>query len=93
MNSCRDPFSEQVSGNCPNFPTVREGGLEPPRPNGHQHLKLARLPFPPSARIRFFPVLQKHRRMTLACDRWASGTQAGVPKAALRPRDDTVDSW
>ena len=24
---------------------VREGGLEPPRPCGHQHLKLARLPF------------------------------------------------
>ena len=24
---------------------VREGGLEPPRPFGHQHLKLARLPF------------------------------------------------
>ena len=26
-------------------PSVREGGLEPPRPFGHQHLKLARLPF------------------------------------------------
>ena len=24
---------------------VSKGGLEPPRPEGHQHLKLARLPF------------------------------------------------
>ena len=29
---------------CKGF-LVREGGLEPPRPFGHQHLKLARLPF------------------------------------------------
>ena len=29
---------------CKGF-LVREGGLEPPRPVGHQHLKLARLPF------------------------------------------------
>src|SRR5699024_7789828 len=29
---------------------VREGGLEPPRPCGHWHLKPARLPIPPLAR-------------------------------------------
>ena len=29
----------------PSIILVREGGLEPPRPFGHQHLKLARLPF------------------------------------------------
>jgi hypothetical protein len=27
---------------------VPRRGLEPPRPYGHQHLKLARLPIPPS---------------------------------------------
>ena len=26
---------------------VSKGGLEPPRPCGHKHLKLARLPIPP----------------------------------------------
>lgn len=30
---------------------VREGGLEPPRPYGHQHLKLARLPFRHSRKV------------------------------------------
>ena len=30
---------------------VREGGLEPPRPEGHRHLKPARLPIPPLARV------------------------------------------
>src|SRR6187200_612550 len=29
---------------------VREGGVEPPRPFGHWHLKPARLPIPPLAR-------------------------------------------
>lgn len=29
---------------------VGEGGLEPPRPCGHWHLKPARLPIPPLAR-------------------------------------------
>jgi hypothetical protein len=32
--------------------TVREGGLEPPRPFEHWHLKPARLPIPPLARTR-----------------------------------------
>ena len=32
---------------------VREGGLEPPRPCGHQHLKLARLPFRHSRKVEF----------------------------------------
>ncbi len=31
-------------------PYVSEGGLEPPRPCGHQPLKLARLPIPPLRR-------------------------------------------
>src|SRR5690606_32352086 len=36
---------------CPGRLTVvREGGLEPPRPCGHWHLKPARLPIPPLAR-------------------------------------------
>ena len=30
---------------------MREGGLEPPRPFGHQHLKLARLPFRHSRKV------------------------------------------
>ncbi len=30
---------------------VRERGLEPPRPEGHQPLKLTRLPIPPLARM------------------------------------------
>jgi hypothetical protein len=30
---------------------VSEGGLEPPRPCGHQPLKLARLPIPPLRQI------------------------------------------
>jgi hypothetical protein len=29
---------------------VREGGIEPPQPNGHQALNLARLPIPPFSR-------------------------------------------
>jgi hypothetical protein len=29
------------------FSLVRERGLEPPRPYGHYHLKVARLPIPP----------------------------------------------
>ena len=33
-----------------NQPRVREGGLEPPRPFEHWHLKPARLPIPPLAR-------------------------------------------
>ena len=32
-------------------PVVGEGGLEPPRPYGHWHLKPARLPIPPLARV------------------------------------------
>jgi hypothetical protein len=28
---------------------MREGGLEPPQPNGHKALNLARLPIPPLA--------------------------------------------
>ena len=32
------------------FIRVREGGLEPPRPFEHWHLKPARLPIPPLAR-------------------------------------------
>ena len=32
-------------------PFVREGGLEPPHPFGHRHLKPARLPIPPLARV------------------------------------------
>jgi hypothetical protein len=31
------------------FYMVRERGLEPPRPEGHQPLKLTRLPIPPFA--------------------------------------------
>ena len=31
--------------------TVREGGLEPPRPCGHRNLNPARLPIPPLARV------------------------------------------
>ena len=31
--------------------SVGEGGLEPPRPCGHRHLKPARLPIPPLARV------------------------------------------
>ena len=31
------------------FYLVRERGLEPPRPEGHQPLKLTRLPIPPLA--------------------------------------------
>ena len=33
---------------------VRKGGLEPPRPCGHWHLKPARLPIPPFARVVLF---------------------------------------
>ena len=36
---------------CENL-LVGEGGLEPPRPYGHWHLKPARLPIPPLARVR-----------------------------------------
>src|SRR5258708_13817907 len=32
------------------FTAVGEGGLEPPHPFGHRHLKPARLPIPPLAR-------------------------------------------
>ena len=35
----------------PLFSVVRERGLEPPRAEAHQPLKLTRLPIPPLARI------------------------------------------
>lgn len=35
----------------PHPKVVGEGGLEPPRPCGHWHLKPARLPIPPLARV------------------------------------------
>ena len=38
---------------------VREGGLEPPRPFGHQHLKLARLPFRHSRKVERRSVTQR----------------------------------
>src|SRR5258705_11577855 len=34
-----------VIGDSPRLDFVGEGGLEPPRPEGHWHLKPARLPF------------------------------------------------
>ena len=42
----RWPLGECLVGGC----VVREGGLEPPHPFGHRHLKPARLPIPPLAR-------------------------------------------
>lgn len=39
--TCRDPFRR--------FLSVREGGVEPPRPCGHWNLNPARLPIPPPA--------------------------------------------
>lgn len=39
----RDPDLLPLS--CPTHSLVGEGGLEPPRPEGHWHLKPARLPF------------------------------------------------
>ena len=40
-----------IRSRCPETShTVREGGVEPPRPFGHWHLKPARLPIPPLAR-------------------------------------------
>ena len=38
-------------GDCSKPPMVREGGLEPPRPCRHWHLKPARLPIPPLAHV------------------------------------------
>ena len=46
-NGPRPGSSSLVRGH---FPSVREGGLEPPRSCDHWHLKPARLPIPPLAR-------------------------------------------
>lgn len=43
---------------------VRERGLEPPRPEGHQPLKLTRLPIPPLAH-RLIPVY--YNEVTVFC--------------------------
>ena len=42
-----EPPGERPHSGC----LVGEGGLEPPRPFGHWHLKPARLPIPPLARV------------------------------------------
>ena len=46
LSTDRWPLGECLVGGC----VVREGGLEPPHPFGHRHLKPARLPIPPLAR-------------------------------------------
>ena len=40
---------ETETGSSGNYPVVREGGVEPPRPFGHTDLNRARLPIPPLA--------------------------------------------
>src|SRR5579862_9802358 len=50
-------------------PSVREGGLEPPRPCGHRNLNPARLPIPPLARER------RRIAQTSQYDRWPMGLQ------------------
>ena len=46
-----DRLVEPVEARCHGVrKIVSEGGLEPPRPCGHQPLKLARLPIPPLRR-------------------------------------------
>ena len=42
---------------------MSKGGLEPPRPNGHKHLKLARLPIPP---LRLDRIVYRYEREILA---------------------------
>ena len=38
-------FRETEMGSSGNYPNVRKGGVEPPRPSGHTDLNRARLPF------------------------------------------------
>ena len=58
---------------------VSEGGLEPPRPCGHQPLKLARLPIPPLRRDR---PERPRRATTLAAARRRREPLPGVPRPA-----------
>lgn len=58
-------------------PSVREGGLEPPRPCGHWHLKPARLPIPPLAQITESEVSPRTARSII------TGTVAGCLIGAL----------
>ena len=46
---------------------VSEGGLEPPRPNGHWHLKPARLPIPPLRRGHPGDPDAETKRSAMAC--------------------------
>ena len=44
-----EPVSSVLLGHFRRCPSVREGGVEPPRPFGHWNLNPARLPIPPPA--------------------------------------------
>src|SRR5581483_9651281 len=67
--------------------TVSEGGLEPPRPEGHQPLKLARLPIPPLRRgMAIVAVVRAPLSTGLSGTAWLEGaTRVGRPKPLLVP--------
>lgn len=54
-------FRETEMGSSGNYPNVRKGGVEPPRPSGHTDLNRARLPFRHSR-----PTSEKASRMRVA---------------------------
>jgi hypothetical protein len=70
VSGCSAPGEGKTSGEGPRFPRtggtqtlVRKGGLEPPRPFGHGHLKPARLPISPLP-----PALPRGQRVEKSLD-------------------------
>ena len=63
---------------------VSEGGLEPPRPCGHQLLRLARLPIPPLRRGHRRPAGRQLRNANLLSQLTTSPTQDRHPNQANR---------
>jgi hypothetical protein len=51
-----------------------ERGLEPPRPNGHKHLKLARLPIPPPGLLKISEFCASPRTLTSPVIRYGECT-------------------
>ena len=83
------PTASRVSSQLPiewGFNFVSEGGLEPPRPCGHQPLKLARLPIPPLRQVlRLRPRAIWSRQKISAC-RGASRSRVPIPRGRSRER-------
>src|SRR5271155_743732 len=82
-----DPAELRWRGPLSLFPSsnhVSEGGLEPPRPCGHQPLKLARLPIPPLRLARLGGSPRRKRSWMLSQPDESSALQGRCPLITSR---------